>query len=82
MKIIDVLNFYFAHYPVISVRIRIDGGLFGIYHDFSEAEAHDFVEGYGDCEVIHTEFGTHTLYMGNSSEKREIPYLYIVYKFN
>lgn len=80
MKIIDILNFYYNLFPVIHLCIHMDGGINGKYHDFTKAEALNFLCGYTEEEVIKANFQTYNFYLGESYKKLETPMLYIVYK--
>lgn len=80
MKIIDILNFYYNLFPVIHLCVRMDGGIDGRYHDFTKAEALEFLWGYTEEEVIKMHFQTYSFYLGNSTHELETPSLYMVYK--
>lgn len=80
MKIIDILNFYYNLFPIISLHVHMDGGINGKYHFFTKDEALDFLQGYTEEEAIEANFQTHTFFRGKADTKLEIPELYIVYK--
>lgn len=82
MKIIDILNIYYNLFPVIRLSVQMKGGLIGYYHNFTKAEALDFLWGYTEEEVVKTiiNFQTDNFYLDKSNKKLEIPNLYIVYK--
>ena len=80
MSIINVINFYYSLYPVISLHVKMSGGIEGRYHEFTKAEALDFLAGYENEEVVNVDFATHFTFKGNATNKMPIPMLYILYK--
>ena len=80
MKVIDVINFYYANHEVIKIKVEADGGIEGSYHKFTKQEAYNFLDGFYDEEAVEIIFQTHSTYWGKISRKLEIPLLYIFYK--
>jgi hypothetical protein len=80
MKVIDVINFYYASHEVIEIKVRANEGIDGRYHKFTKQEACDFLDGFYDEEVAEIIFQTHSIYCGKISYEFEVPLLYILYK--
>lgn len=80
MKIIDVINFYYANYDVIEINVEFNEGIKGSYQRFTKQEAYVFLEGFYDEEAVIIIFETHTTFCGKISHELEVPLLYILYK--
>ena len=80
MKIIDVLNFYYANYEVIEIKVETNEGIKGSFHKFTKQEASVFLDGFYDEEAAIIIFQTHNTHCGKISRELEIPLLYILFK--
>lgn len=80
MKVIDVINFYYASHEVIKVKVESNEGIHGSYHKFTKQEACVFLDGFYDEEAVEIIFQTHSIYCGKISHELEVPLLYILYK--
>ena len=80
MKIIEVINFYYSLFPLISLCVEMSGGINGRYRDMTKKEALDFLAGYENEEVTAINFSTYYRFDGRATRKLEIPVLYIMYK--
>ena len=80
MKVIDVINFYYASHEVIKIKVQANEGIEGRYHKFTKQEAYDFLDGFYDKEVAIIMSQTHYDYCGKITDELEVPLLYILYK--
>lgn len=80
MKIIDVIDFYYAIYNVLNLKVEMSDGIPGKYHIFTKVEAMAFLNGYENAEVVAISFQTYYTFKQTTTQKMENPTLYIMYK--
>ena len=80
MKIIDVINFYYANHEVIEIQVEFNDGIKSSYHKFTKHEAYNFLDGFYDEEAAIIIFQTHNTHCGKISRELKVPLLYILYK--
>lgn len=79
MKIIDLINYYYAFYPVLNLHIEQSGGISGKTHTYTKAEALIFLRGYENEIVADMSFSTYYTFCGEVTKPQKQPHLYIMY---
>ena len=80
MKLIDIIDFYYASYSKINLTVEINHGIKGTAHLFSKEEALAFLLGWKNDEIANIIFQTCYTTSREIISQTSYPLLYILLK--